>query len=190
MGMPREGTGLSQILRGGHMQSHKLVRDIMSSVLDFPFAPHWCTIRQAIEILQKAVPEGSTSVHPIGLLVFDEKNNLLGSLGIREILKGLEPRFLRPVTDAQGLEESEPELSIIWDSLFDTQARQMAEHKVGDYLIPVKFFVDPDDPVTKAAYYMVHHNLAFLPVLEERKKLVGVVKMYDVFQELSNLLSQ
>jgi CBS-domain-containing membrane protein len=172
------------------MQTHKLVRDIMSSVLDFPFIPHSSTIKQAIEILQKSVPESNKSVHPIGLLVFDEKNNLLGSLGIREILKGLEPRFLRPVQEAQVPEESEPELSLIWDSLFDTQARQLADHRVSDYLIPVRFFVEPDDPVTKAAYYMVHHNLTFLPVLEERRKLVGVVKMYDVFQELSNLLSQ
>ncbi len=172
------------------MQNHKTVRDIMGRVLDFPFAPQWCTVKQAIDILQKALPETGGSVHPIGLLVFDERNNLLGSLGIREILRGLEPRFLSPSKEAQMPEQSEMELSLIWDTLFDSQAKDLADHKVSEFMIPVRFFLDPEDPVTKAAYLMVHNNLTFLPVLEEKKKLVGVVKMVDVFQQLSNLLLQ
>jgi Mg/Co/Ni transporter MgtE len=171
------------------METHKMVKDIMGHVLDFPFAPNWCTVRQAIEIIEKAAPQTESTSNPIGLLVFDEKNNLLGSLGIREILKGLEPKFLSPVKGAQVHEESEAELSLIWDSMFDTQAMQLADQKVSDCMVPIRHFVRPDDPVTRAAYLMVHHDLTFLPVLEGGRKLVGVVKIFDVFRELSSLIS-
>jgi predicted transcriptional regulator len=35
---------------------------------------------------------------------------------------------------------------------------------------------------------MLHNNLVLLPVLENKKKLVGVVRMIEVFDELSNAI--
>jgi CBS domain-containing protein len=53
-------------------------------------------------------------------------------------------------------------------------------------MVPAKFFVQPDDPITKAAYLMVHNDLALLPVLENKKKFVGLVRIREVFDELSS----
>lgn len=55
-------------------------------------------------------------------------------------------------------------------------------------MVPAKLFVEQDDPVTKAAYLMLHNDLILLPVLENKKKLVGVVRMIEVFDELSNAI--
>ena len=35
---------------------------------------------------------------------------------------------------------------------------------------------------------MVHNDLALLPVLENNKKFVGLVRMIEVFDELSNTI--
>ena len=55
-------------------------------------------------------------------------------------------------------------------------------------MTPAKFFVEPGDPLTKAAYMMIHHDLILLPVLENKKKFVGLVRMIEIFDELSETI--
>ena len=55
-------------------------------------------------------------------------------------------------------------------------------------MVPAKYFVEPTDPITKAAYLMLHHDLILLPVLENKKKFVGVVRMIEIFDEISNAI--
>ena len=40
--------------------------------------------------------------------------------------------------------------------------------------------VTPDDPVATAARLMVNHDISILPVIDERKRLVGVIDRHDV----------
>jgi len=170
------------------MEKHKKVKEMMVDISEFPHIPYWFTIKKVIQIIKATLPKGDKSFHPIGILVFDEQYNLLGTLSLRDILKGLEPKFLKPITEAQVYEGEETELALIWDTLFDREFRDLAEHPVREFMNSVEFFVNPDDPVTKAAYLMIHHELIFLPVIEKRRKLVGVVRMVDVFDELSNVV--
>lgn len=168
------------------MAEIKSVKDVMVDVFDFPHVPYWFTIRQAIGIIKKSLLNSEKCHHPMAILVFDEKYNLLGTLNLKDILKGLEPKFLKPITRAQVPEEDESGLSILWESLFNKDSAERSERPVGEVMTPAKFFVKPDDPVTKAAYLMVHNDLVLLPVLEEKKKFVGLVRMVEVFDELSN----
>jgi CBS domain-containing protein len=55
-------------------------------------------------------------------------------------------------------------------------------------MVPAKLFVEQDDPITKAAYLMLHNDAILLPVLENKKKLRGVVRMIEVFYEVSNAI--
>lgn len=173
------------------MAGGKTVKDLMIDVFEFPHIPYWFTIRQAIEVVKKTILENSKCIRPIVILVFDEKYNLVGTLTHINILRGLEPKFLKPVTKAQVHEEIEVDLSIIWDNLFSTESKKLAEKPVSDIMAPVNFYVEPDDPITKAAYLMLHYDLILLPVLENKKKLVGVIRIIEIFNELSiDILSE
>jgi Mg/Co/Ni transporter MgtE len=88
----------------------------------------------------------------------------------------------------EGYKEQESELSLIWDSLFSKQSKELAEKAVSEIMSPAKYFVEPNDPITKAAYLMVHHDLVLLPVLENKKKFVGLVRMIEVFDQISDSL--
>jgi len=135
-----------------------------------------------------AIPHTTTFADaPIAVLVFDEKYNLLGTLTLKDILRGLEPRFLRPTTKAQIPEEDESELSLIWDTLFTRESKELAEKAVSEIMAPAKFFVEPNDPITKVAYLMLYHyhDLVLMPVLENKRKLVGLVRMIEIFEEIS-----
>lgn len=170
------------------MAGKKTVKDLIVDIFEFPHIPHWLSIRQAIEIIKKSVLESNKCIRPIVILVFDEKNNLVGTLTHINILMGLEPKFLKRVTKADVPEESRVELSAIWDSLFSTESKKLSEKPVSEVMVPVNLFVEQNDPITKAAYLMLHNDLVLLPVLENKKKLVGVVRMIEVFDELSNII--
>jgi Mg/Co/Ni transporter MgtE len=170
------------------MSDSKVVKDVMIGISEYPHIPHWFSVSQAIKLVRASFIKAKNYCEPVAILVFDEKYNLLGTLTIKDIMRGLEPRFLKPSATAQVAEEDESALSVIWDSLFDKESRSMAEKPVKEVMTPARYFVGPDDRITKAAYLMLHHDLALLPVLENKKKFVGLVRMIEVFDEISTAM--
>jgi hypothetical protein len=77
------------------MPTERLVKDIMISLTDYPHIPYWFSVREAIAMIKAASADPSKKVMPYLVLVFDEKYQLLGHLGIQEMLRGIEPRFLK-----------------------------------------------------------------------------------------------
>jgi Mg/Co/Ni transporter MgtE len=139
------------------MTESKVVKDLMIDVFEYPHVPYWFTVKQAIMVVKKSVIGTEKCIHPLAALVFDEKYNLLGTLTLKDILKGLE-------------------------------SKEKAESPVSEVMIPVKFFVEPDDPATKAADLMLNNDLILLPVIEDKKKFVGVVRMIEIFDELTSAI--
>ena len=160
----------------------------MIGIFDYPHVPYWFSIGQTIRIVKVSFFDTKKHPDPLAILVFDEKYNLMGTLSLKDILKGLEPRFMQPSTIAQGIEEDESSLSLVWDALFNKESKDLAERPVSEIMVPSRYFIEPDDPVTKAAYLMVHHDLSLLPVLENKKKLVGLVRMIEIFEEISKVI--
>jgi Mg/Co/Ni transporter MgtE len=170
------------------MSEGKVVKDLMIGIFEYPHIPYWFSLNQAVRIVKVSFLSTKKYPEPMAILVFDEKYNLMGTLSLKDILKGLEPRFLKPSTKAQVPEEDESGLAIIWDSLFTRESKELAEKAVSEIMSPAKFFVEPNDPITKAAYLMLHHDLVLLPVLENKKKFIGLVRMIEIFDEISNAL--
>jgi len=168
------------------MQSEKRIKDIMTGIFEYPHIPYWFTISQAIKIIKVSFVSPKKYPDPLAVLVFDEKYNLMGTLTIKDILNGLEPRFLKPSTTAQVPEENQTTLSHMWDDLFDQNSKLLADKPVSEIIVPAKLFVGPDDPIAKAAYLMLDYNLILMPVLENKRKLIGLVRMIEVFDEISN----
>ncbi|MFZ5905939.1 MAG: HPP family protein [Nitrospirota bacterium] len=170
------------------MADGKRVKEIMVGIFEYPHVPYWFSINQAVRIVKVSFISSRKFPEPMAILVFDEKYNLTGTLTLKDILRGLEPKFMSSTTKAQVPEEDESSLALIWDLLFTKDIKDLAEKPVSSIMAPAKYFVDPDDPITKAAYLMVHHDLVLLPVLENRKKFVGLVRMIEIFDEISNAL--
>ena len=169
------------------MSDGKTVADVMIGIFEYPHVPYWVTIRQTVKVVRASFLGAKKYPDPLAILVFDEKYNLMGVLTLRHILKGLEPRFLKAPPDSiQLAEEDESALTLIWDTLFKTESKELSERQVSEVMTPAKYFVEPSDPVTKAAYLMLHHDLLLLPVLENKRKLVGLVRMIEIFDTISD----
>jgi predicted transcriptional regulator len=137
------------------MSTGKVVKDVMIDVFEYPHVPYWFSIKQAIMVIKKSVIGTEKCIHPMAVLVFDEKYNILGTLTLSDILKGIE-------------------------------SKDKAESPVSEVMVPSKFFIGPEDPISKAAELMLNNNLVLLPVIEEdKKKFVGVVRMIEIFDELT-----
>jgi CBS domain-containing protein len=147
------------------------VREIMVDVFEYPHIPYWFTLRQAAGIIRNTLLGGEKQVHPLVVLVFDEKYNLVGMANLREIMKGLEP---------------------LWSVAGDTSApgtaaggKPVSDAPIATVMRSTEFFVEPGASVADAARLIVEHGLELVPVLEDRKKLIGVVRWQEVFQECS-----
>ena len=168
------------------MSKGKVVKDLMLDVFDYPHVPYWFTLSQAIKIIKVSFISAKKYPEPLAILVFDEKYNLMGTLSMKNILTGLEPKFMRPTKDAQAYPKEGPELALIWSTLFNKESKDLAEKPVSEIMVPAKYFVEPDDPITKAAFMMIHNDLILLPVLENKKKFVGLVRLIEIFNEISD----
>ena len=168
------------------MSKGKVVKDLMLDVFDYPHVPYWFTLSQAIKIIKVSFISAKKYPEPLAILVFDEKYNLMGTLSLKNILTGLEPKFMRATTDAQAYTKEGPELALIWSTLFNKESKDLAEKPVSEIMVPAKYFVEPDDPITKAAFMMIHNDLILLPVLENKKKFVGLVRLIEIFNEISD----
>ncbi len=169
------------------MSQNRTVGDLKIDIFDYPHIPYWFTLKQATGIIRKSMIESEKCFHPLAILVFDEKYNLMGTLELKNILKGLEPKFLSPSTKAQGYTDSAESLSSVWDSLFSEKSKALAERPVIEVMNPIKGQVSSDSPVTKAAYLMVHQDVMILPVIDNQK-IVGIIRMKEVFEEIAKAI--
>ncbi|MBW2194590.1 MAG: CBS domain-containing protein [Deltaproteobacteria bacterium] len=151
----------------------KKVKDLVIPISDYPHLPYWGTLREAIIQLSVAYETGHHTV-----LVFDESYKLVGMLLERDVLKGLEPKF------AQHYEDG---VSILWDELLDSGLEKQLDRPIKECMSAVNAKVDAEDTVLKASHIMVHDNVYLLPVMDG-DKLIGVIRMGDVFQEITGTI--
>jgi predicted transcriptional regulator len=141
----------------------------MVDVFEYPHIPYWFTLRQAAGIVRNTLLGGEKHVEPLVVLVFDEKYNLVGMANLREIMKGLEPLWAGTRAGTEAAAGGKP----------------ASEAPVATVMRPTQAFIEPGASVAEAARIIVELGLELVPVLEERKKLIGVVRWQEVFQECS-----
>ncbi|MBD3403425.1 CBS domain-containing protein [candidate division GN15 bacterium] len=170
----------------------KRAGDIMIPLDQYPHIPYWFTLRQAIaEIEMSTLDRAGRKSLPRALLVFDEKYELVGVLRRRDILGGLEPRFLRKKS-ADGQKawwdiDLDPNLVDLSDGASTDDMQRRAATPVEEFMQPIGDTVDVSDPLAKVVYKMLNTDVALLPVLDDQK-VVGVVRSVDVFHEVAGSL--
>ncbi len=170
----------------------KTAGDFMIPLDQYPHLPYWFTLRQAVaEVETSEFNINGRKSLPRVVLVFNEKYQLLGTVRRRDILSGLEPRFLTqaPAEDREALLELHlgPQRSGDAVDKVVEGLRERAERAVREVMQPIQATVEHDSHVMKVIYEMVDHNVHILPVLKEGS-VVGVVRTVDVFHEIAQLL--
>jgi predicted transcriptional regulator len=174
------------------MEVMKRVKDVMIPVEHYPSVRDNATLRDGIAIIEEAQLE----VHlrkslPRVLLVFDEINVLVGTVRRRDIMRGLEPKYLlsQPLEYRRKLFDIavDPNLSELSYDRMVRGIREQAKRPVSDVMRPIEAILDAEDHVMKAIQEMVVSDVNLIPVLQDGQ-LVGVVRSVDVFHYLAQLL--
>lgn len=171
------------------MPTDRLVRDIMIPLTEYPHIPYWFSVREAIALIKSALADPSKKVLPYLVLVFDEKYQLLGYLGMKEMLQGMEPRFLKTkeTPHFMGPEAVDLTLGTLWKDLFSRRCKEEAKKPVREVMAPIRATIRATDPIVKAAYVMLHTDTWIIPVMDN-KHVVGIARLVDIFKELTTLV--
>lgn len=170
----------------------RTVGEVMVPLEQYPCVRDNTTLREAVEVIESTQLEVALRKSlPRVLLVYDEIGVYVGYVRRRDIMRGLEPRFLvsKPLEYRKKLFDVavDPNLSELSYDHVIKGIREQAGRPVSDVMNPIRATINADDHVIKAIYEMVLLDLNLLPVLEDGQ-VVGVVRSVDVFHELAQLL--
>jgi CBS domain-containing protein len=166
-----------------NMPYRKNAKELMIPLEDYPHIPYWFTLRQAMAIIREAATRFEGAFEPRAVLVFDEKYQLMGILTLRDIIKGLEPRFLHET----ALVKADPSLTVLMGDLFGPKMNEQSQRPVGEVMSPIKVTVNAADPITKPLCLMVKENLGLIPVMDGGK-VAGMLRLSDLFGEISKMV--
>jgi CBS domain-containing protein len=175
------------------MMNEKPIHEIMVPLDEYPCIAETHTLRQAIaEMTTVQILRKQQATLARVALVFDESlTELRGLLRRRDIMRGLEPRFLRG--DSLQYErkffsvEIDPNLAELSSDKMLARMRERADRPVRDFMIPIQATIDGEEHLMKAIYEMVDQNTSLLPVLKGGK-VVGVVRSVDVLNEIAAII--
>lgn len=174
------------------MHGLKRVREVMIPIGRYPSVRDTATLRDAVTAMETAELEvaGRRSL-PRVLLVFDEIEVLVGYVRRRDLLLGLEPRFLvvQPLAYRKKLFDVavDPNLSELSYDRVESGIRDQGTRPITDVMQPIEAIVQADDHIMKAMYEMVSQDLSLIPVVDDRQ-LVGVVRSVELFHEIAEIL--
>ena len=165
------------------MSYHKTAKDLMIPLEDYPHIPYWFTLRQAMAIVREAAIKFEGQFEPRAVLVFDEKYQLMGILTLRDIITGLEPKFLQETM----LIKMDPSLTVLMGDFCGPKMKEQSQRPVSEVMSPIKVTVNAEDPITKPLYLMIKENIGLIPVMQGGK-VAGMLRLSDLFGEISKMV--
>ena len=165
------------------MSYHKTAKDLMIPLEDYPHIPYWFTLRQAMAIIREAAIKFEGQFEPRAVLVFDEKYQLMGILTLRDIITGLEPKFLQETM----LIKMDPSLTVLMGDFCGPKMKEQSQRPVSEVMSPIKVTVNAEDPITKPLYLMIKENAGLIPVMQGGK-VAGMLRLSDLFGEISKMV--
>lgn len=135
------------------------------------------TVRDAVESLYSFGKDEEHTPVSQSLVVIENDGDLAGVLTMFDILRAVEPPYLR---------DRAPLAGIAWEGFFKDVVHQAETLSVGDIMTPWAKVqsVTPGDRLIKALELMANGHVRRLPVCEGRQ-VVGVIRLFDIFQEVA-----
>jgi signal-transduction protein with cAMP-binding, CBS, and nucleotidyltransferase domain len=165
------------------MPGLKTAAELMIPLEDYPHIPYWFTLRQAMAIVREAALKFEGAFEPRAVLVFDERYQLMGILTLRDIITGLEPKFLQETS----LVKMDPSLTVLLGDFFGPKIKEQSQRPVSEVMSLIKTTVKAGDPIAKPLYLMIKEKVSLMPVMQGGK-VAGMLRLSDLFGEISKLV--
>jgi len=182
----------------------KKVKEVMIALSDYATVSENDTLAVAIKTLKKAREDSKYGHKHRAVLVFDKKQQIVGKVSIRCILQSLEPKYCQlEHQDAKGslgaarFGFSEHFLNslidnfCLWDESLEELVKHAAKLKIKDIMYTPSNgeYVDADASVAAAVHQLILGTHQSLLVTKD-KKVVGILRLVDVFELVSEAIGE
>ena len=182
----------------------KLVKDIMCPIEDYEFVDVELSLCDVLALLKKnhqKVQADPKRVFHKTMFVKDGSGKIVGKLSAYDLTKGLVPepakkhtisRSFYSVLSSRALEVADEvhdmQQRFKWlHSTFSELVQQESRKKVKDIMTPVHPLLVENDSINKAIYVMFREEIR-QPLVTRDGKIVGVVRLLEIFDELLEVL--
>ena len=173
----------------------KKVKDLMVSLSDYATVDEEATLFEALLALEKAHEKlDASKYHHRAILVLDKNDKILGKLNQWDALKALEPKY-RKIEDLEKISRTgfSPQFlksmlieHALWNKPLMDVCRAGGKNKVKDVMHkPTEVeFINATAPLGEAVHQLVVGQFLSLLVVDDQKKIIGILKLIDVFEEV------
>lgn len=163
-----------------------VVKDFIIPLEKYPNLNENQTIHDAVQVIRSFICGENDHLRYAALLVLNDQNQLVGSVTLRDILRGLDPRFREfpKVKKFEGKGSEFPDLTILWEESFFVECTQRSHVPIKDFMSPIHH-VKGGDPILKALSIMLSTNDDILPVVD-KDKVFGVIRLEEIFKEIND----
>jgi len=175
------------------------VKELMVPLSEYAVVHKDATLYDAVIELEKSQKEFRRSPYQHrAILVLNENNEILGKVSQMDVLKALEPKY-RELGDNGALPRSGFSLQFLksmmntfdlWQGSLSNICKKAASIKVKDFMYSPRQgeFVRENQKIGEALHQLVmgrHHSLI---VVNDEKKIVGVLRLTDVFEKFYQII--
>ena len=157
------------------MEAIVKARDIMEPVKD-NLSPDEL-LKDAVNKMHKAW-RGENRLGVKGMNVIDKEAKLIGMLSIKDVIKAVIPNYM----------EFGEVGELAWDGMLEEMTNKAAEKKVSEVMTEEVITVTENTPVMKCAHLLINHDIQRLPVVNEEKKVVGMIYVRDLYYAITKVL--
>ena len=181
----------------------KKVQELMITLSDYATVPDTENLAGAIRVLKQVNADRQMNHKHRAVLVVDADDHVIGKVGIREILKAMEPKYRQFAgTDHPGnvslshfgfnqeFLSSLVDKYSLWHESMDTLVANAAKTPVREIMYtPSKGeYVNIDAPVSEAVHQFIigcHQSL----LVVEKDRVKGILRLADVFDMVCDLMT-
>ncbi len=176
---------------------NKIVKDIMVPIEEYAVVHESDTLKEALSA-HRQTHQNLAAGHHVhrAVLIKDVKENIIGKLGHHGFLAALDPKFnfLADIKstaygsfDLGALQEEMDELGF-WEDNLQKIVTRSKEIKVGDVMKKIHGQrIEADSSLTEAIHLLIKNDVLSL-LVENNKQVIGVVRLSDLFQEISEFI--
>ena len=173
----------------------KVVKDLMVTLSDYATVYEDDTLFEALMALEQAHEKLDPSKHRHrAILILNKKDQVVGKLSQWDILKALEPKYgkiedLDKVSRAGFSPQFLKSMLVqhtLWNKPLIDVCRAGGKNKVKDIMYkPTEGeYIKITAPLGEAINQLVVGQFLSLLVVDDEKKIVGILKLIDVFEEV------
>ena len=176
-----------------------MVKDLMLHLSEYATVSKDATLSEAVMALKKAQKGFDKSRYQHrAVMVLDETGNVIGKIGLTDILKALEPKYDQMLSDkgpwhvgfTRAFQKSMLEKLRLWDAPLEHVCRKAGQIKVASIIKPFteSEYIEVSATLDEAIHQLVIGHHQSLLVIREDKKIIGILRLTDVFEAVSEAI--